>query len=93
MASKKRKKKVSLGPDGKPWRSEVKRYAALLERAGRDDREIARAVFYAHHYGMEAMSRGGKACLVFAEPDCGDWNCLNPEHQILEEVENCGHAH
>lgn len=65
-----------------PIRPEVERYADQLLAAGRDEREVARAAFYAQHYGLEALSRG-QGCVVFDTPDCGDWNCLNPEHQVL----------
>ncbi len=60
-------------------------YADALLATGMPEREVARACFYAQHYGLEALNRGGD-CLVFAEPTCANWNCLNPEHQVLTEV-------
>lgn len=65
-------------PDLRP---DVANYAAMLTAAGRDEREVARCALYAQHYGLERLSRG--ECVFFDTPDCGDWNCLNPEHQVL----------
>lgn len=58
-------------------------YGALLTRAGNHPREVDRAVAYVTAYGFEAMDSPG--CVVFRTPTCGDWNCINPEHQDLGE--------
>ncbi len=47
------------------------------------EREAARAAFYAKRYGLDALRGEGDDCVVFKQPSCGDWNCLNPEHQVL----------
>ena len=65
----------------------VRRYAASLAAAGVEDREIARAAFYAQAYGLKALA-AGTHCSEFAKPACDTgWDCLNPAHQRLEIVE------
>jgi hypothetical protein len=59
-------------------------YAEMLERAGFPEREVARGYFFVDRYGLDAVSPGDDACVTFAKPTCGDWDCLNPEHQRLE---------
>jgi hypothetical protein len=63
-------------------RPEVEEYANRLLQSGMEEREAARAALYAEKYGLESLSRGND-CVVFDEPSCGNWNCLNPEHQCL----------
>lgn len=65
-------------------KSEIERYVQSLTDAGMPEREIARAFFYADKYGLDALR--GEFCDEFAEPKCGDWNCLNPEHQKLNVI-------
>lgn len=60
-------------------RKEVSDYGQLLSRSGMSEREVTRAVLYANEYGLKALS--GPNCVVFGEPSCGSWNCLNPIHQ------------
>lgn len=62
---------------------EIQDYWERLLAAGVPEREAARACIYAEHKGIEALSVG---CVMFAEPSCGNWNCLNPDHQVLEPV-------
>ena len=63
---------------------EIDTYIQQLTATGMPYREAARAGEYARRYGLDAMSAGGSdQCLGFDEPDCGDWNCINPEHQRL----------
>lgn len=72
-------KKMNEFPEIRP---EVEEYARALLATGMDEREVARAAFYANHYGMEIFE-SSKDCVFFDKPDCGDWNCLNPEHQVI----------
>jgi hypothetical protein len=68
-----------------PFRPEVKRYAEALIATGMEEREVARAAFYAQVYGLDALTRPDNRCVVFAEPRCeSGWDCLNPEHQRFE---------
>lgn len=57
-------------------------YANNLHDAGVPEREVARAYLYADCFGLEALTDEAGRCIVFGEPDCEDWNCLNPTHQI-----------
>lgn len=57
-------------------------YHRALVATGMPEREVARAVLYADQFGLDALT--GDGCVVFAEPTCGDWNCLNPTHQAFE---------
>jgi hypothetical protein len=61
------------------------RYARLLARTGMEEREVARAYFFVKEFGMERVTSASDACLTFATPSCGDWNCVSPQHQLLEE--------
>lgn len=63
--------------------SEIDTYVSHLIAAGTPYREVARAGEYAQRYGLDALRGDGKQCLGFDEPDCADWNCINPEHQRL----------
>lgn len=66
------------------------RYGEALLAKGMEDREVARAVYYVARYGFEALdvaSGGGRGCVEFDEPNCGDWDCVNPEHQRLKVME------
>lgn len=55
-------------------------YADALLAAGWPESEVARAYFYVTTFGMKSVSKG---CASFAEPSCGDWNCVKPDHQRL----------
>jgi len=70
---------------GRRRKKELQRYAQMLAASGMDEREVARGFFYAQRYGLEAMESSG--CVLFAEPSCGDWDCVNPEHQVLDRRE------
>ena len=59
-------------------------YAEKLLAAGLPEREAARAYFYVVEYGMEALSTKDNRCVTFTTPTCGDWNCMNPDHQVLQ---------
>lgn len=66
-------------------KSAIERYGEMMLASGMDEREVARGVYYAQRYGLAALSGGDdNACVVFDEPTCGDWNCINPEHQRLK---------
>lgn len=65
---------MNLNPD-------VERYASALLATGMEEREVARAAFYVQAYGFASLDSSD--CVVFAEPSCKNWNCLNPEHQRL----------
>jgi hypothetical protein len=54
----------------------------MLAATGMPEQEVARAYFYAERYGLTALE--GEGCVTFGEPSCGDWNCVNPEHQVLQ---------
>lgn len=56
-------------------------YAQALAATGMPEREVARAYFYAERYGLDALT--GPGCIEFGKPTCADWNCVNPEHQVL----------
>ena len=62
---------------------DIPTYVRQLTAAGMHPREVARAGEYAFRYGLDALNGDGFHCLGFGEPDCGNWNCLNPEHQRL----------
>lgn len=65
--------------------SEVRRindYVTLLQIQGLPEREVARAYLYADCFGLDALTDPAGRCIVFAIPDCDDWDCLNPTHQI-----------
>jgi hypothetical protein len=52
---------------------------------GMEEREVARAYYYAKEYGLDALDpEVPELCSVFKEPTCGSWNCVNPEHQVLK---------
>lgn len=78
-------------PRRKP--TEIENYAVMLHAAGFEDREVARAVAYAEHYGLAALSstEDDDRCITFGEPTCANWNCIAPEHQVLNR--ECGHDH
>jgi hypothetical protein len=65
------------------FRPEVEQYAVMLAAAGMEDREVARAAFYAEEYGLDALS--GPGCVTFDEPSCGNWNCIKPDHQRVSK--------
>lgn len=60
-------------------RRALRRYVTTLRWKGVDEREIIRAYLYADCFGVDQVTRG----IVFQLPDCGDWDCLNPTHQIV----------
>lgn len=64
-------------------RRALESYAAALSATGMEDREVARAYFYAERYGLDSMGGEGDGCVTFDEPNCGDWNCVQPGHQVL----------
>lgn len=68
----------------------LEQYGELLEHSGMPEREQARAYVYATEYGVEALS--GPGCVTFAEPSCGDWNCMNPRHQVLDKESPGSHG-
>ena len=58
-------------------------YAAALEATGMPEREVARAFLFAERYGVDSLA--GPGCVTFDEPSCGNWDCLNPEHQRVSK--------
>lgn len=68
----------------------LEEYGQLLEASGMPEREQARAYLYAKEYGIEAMN--GPGCVIFAEPQCGNWNCMNPRHQVLDKESPGSHT-
>jgi hypothetical protein len=71
---------------------DVVEYARLLFGSGMDAREAYRAALYAQRFGMAALKPEDPAmCVHFDEPSCVNWNCLNPEHQVV--VFAHGHHH
>lgn len=69
--------------ESSPFPSDIDTYAKRLVASGMPYREVARAGEYALRYGLDALMGDGEKCLGFDEPECGDWNCLNPQHQRL----------
>ena len=63
-------------------KTEIERYVDALTATGMAEREVARAFFYADHFGLAALS--GDECVEFDEPTCANWDCLNPLHQRLK---------
>lgn len=58
----------------------VIQYGERLAALGIPDREVARAMLYAHCYGLESLS--GVGCVTFdLPPMCGNDDCLAPDHQ------------
>lgn len=64
---------------------EIENFRTSLHIAGVHPREIDRAVLYAEYKGLETLDKN--SCTIFAEPVCGDWNCINPDHQRFEDNE------
>jgi len=46
------------------------------------EREAVRAGLYVDAFGTQALT--GDQHAVFQQPTCGNWNCLKPDHQVLE---------
>jgi hypothetical protein len=67
----------------KKLRPEVESYAQMLAATGMEEREVARAVFFAQEYGLKALS--GPGCVTFDEPSCGSWGCVRPDHQRVSK--------
>lgn len=68
-----------------PEEEQLEQYVDNLLAIGMEEREAARAYFYAQEYGLDALSpEVPEMCSVFEEPRCGDWNCVRPDHQILK---------
>lgn len=59
-------------------RRTLRRYVRNLRWNGMEEREIIRRYLYADCFGMDGMDG-----IVFSTPDCGDWDCINPTHQIV----------
>lgn len=66
-------------------------YAGLLFNSGMEPRECYRAALYAEANGMASLAPPGNECVHFDEPTCGEWDCLNPAHQVV--VFASDHAH
>lgn len=65
-------------------RKALQRYASTLAATGMDEREVARAYFYAEEYGLNTLTNDNGGCMTFDEPNCdGSWDCLRPDHQVL----------
>jgi len=63
--------------------AEVEMYSMMLAATGMEEREVARAAFYANEYGLDSLR--GPGCVTFDEPACGDWNCIRPDHQRVSK--------
>lgn len=61
----------------------LQRYFDTLTASGMEEREVARAYLYAECFGLEMLTPMDDRCVIFDIPDCDDWNCLNPTHQII----------
>ena len=61
--------------------ADIDRFYSMLLATGMPEREAARAAIYAQVKGLDALNFG--VCVAFDKPNCGDWNCLNPAHQVL----------
>jgi len=79
-----------LAQKSKQPESAIGAYADALLAKGVPEREVARAALFAESHGLEALAGPDDAPehahVSFAKPTCGDWDCLNPEHQTL----SCG---
>ena len=64
---------------------EIKFVAQNMMAMGVHPREVARMAAYAGHFGLDALvsELGGVEVQGFAQPTCGDVNCIEPEHQIV----------
>jgi hypothetical protein len=67
----------------KKLKPNVERYAMMLAATGMEEREVARAAYYAQQYGLDALT--GPGCVTFDEPSCGSWNCIRPDHQRVSK--------
>lgn len=64
----------------------VEAYHDLLLGTGMHPREAARAAVYAMEKGFKEMEthQDPDGCLIFDIPDCGNLDCLNPNHQVFD---------
>lgn len=58
-------------------------YAARMAAAGFSEREVARGFYFVQRYGVDSLA--GPGHVSFDKPSCGNWNCLNPEHQRVSK--------